>query len=597
MFRYIAIAWEDSQPTSAIRARQLSARLHSDPDWCTSLQVPGLHVLTAGAKHRINGVHPLPPGQGVVVGKLFRRCDLGSPPGREVLLTDAEVDGIVNHEGRPLVRDFWGRYVAFMQTPSGSTCVVRDPSGALPCLLLRHEGVWLVFSWLEDVLGLLPDISLKVSPDGLVAHLLKGEPGGRETPLEGLMQVIPGEAVHLGRGLDRSSQLWDAVAFARSATTFDPPNAADMLRTTVRSCAQHWASCHDSVLLRLSGGVDSSILLACLASGRAPSDVVCLNHHSRGSDSDERRYARLAATRSGRRLVENQRDAGYRLDRILEIARTPGPINPVGWLNSRADIDVAKAHSATALFTGAGGDQLFFEFASWWPAADYLRAHGPDGGFPRAVLDAARLGQVSIWRAAGLAFVDRFRPDLLPRETARYQALLGPAARQEAQQRSRFEHPSLLRTRLPIGKDVQTRALMHPVGFYDPFEQASAPELVNPLLSQPLVELCLQLPTYVLTHGGRGRALARRAFADELPREILARRSKGGLEEHLRAVLSANIDFVRGMLLDGELVRRHLINGNAIEAVLSGRPGTRGGHCGQVYALLGIEAWVRQWPA
>ena len=597
MFRYIAFAWDESHPASAMQARQLSARLHPEAGWSTSLAAPGLRVLTSGAQRRMNGSHALPPGRGVVVGKLFRRCDLGSTPAREVVLTGAEVDGIVDEGGHPLVRDFWGRYVAFIRTPSGSTCVLRDPSGTLPCFLIRHEGIWLVFSWLEDVLALLPAFRPGVCADALLAHLLQGELGGRETPLEGVMQVIPGEAVHLGSSdLGRSGLLWDAVGIARSAPMPEPAEAAGLLRTVVRSCAEHWASCHDGLVLRLSGGLDSSILLACLADGRVDSRVVCLNHHSRGSDSDERRYARLAATRAGRPLLENERDAGHRLDRILEAARTPSPVNPVGWMNSGKDNEVASAHSATALFTGAGGDQLFFEFASWWPAADYLRSHGPDAGFLPALLDAARLGRVSVWRAAGLAVVDRLRPNLLPRESVRYAALLGEAATHGAALRSRFVHPSLVRTGLPIGKDVQTRALMHPVGCYDPFEPASAPELVNPLLSQPLVEMCLGLPTYLLTRGGRGRALARRAFAADLPQEIATRRSKGGLEEHLGTVLSANIDFARGMLLDGELVRRRLIEGNAVADVLSGRPSTRPGHCGQVHALLGIEAWLRRWP-
>lgn len=100
---------------------------------------------------------------------------------------------------------------------------------------------------------------------------------------------------------------------------------------------------------------------------------------------------------------------------------------------------------------------------------------------------------------------------------------------------------------------------MHPVGYYDPFERAAAPEGVRPQFSQPLVELCLRLPTYLLTRGGRGRALARRAFASELPPEISNRRSKGGTEEFLKAVLDGNRDYVRGLLLDAGLLGTQLV--------------------------------------
>jgi asparagine synthase (glutamine-hydrolysing) len=596
MFRYIALAWNDTRPTESGSARRLGLELQAHPEWNSALVVPGLQVFTTGARTGVNGGYDLPDGQGVVLGRLFRRRDLETPSASDVQLRNAEANRIARTGGQTLVDDYWGRYVAFLRTPSGATCVVRDPSGTLPCFLLSHEGVTIVFSWLEDVIALLPHLArLGVNPDGLAAHLLLGSLGGRETVLEGLKQIVPGEAVVLGDGIEKAGLLWNAVGIAQDSLPYEPTRAEESLRATVRACVRAWAACHDKILLRLSGGVDSAILLSCLAQEGTRTDLVCLNYHSPGADGDERRYARMAATRARRELIERERDPDFNLDRILSTARTPSPINPVGWLNARVDAELASAHSATALFTGAGGDQLFFEFARWWPAADYLRAHGPGRGFVSAAIDAARLGKVSVWRAAGLALADCLRPSLLPREALRYKGLLGPAARVDAVAHERFMHPALVDVDLPIGKEVQTRALIHPVGYYDPFEQASAAELVNPLLSQPLVELCLRLPTYLLTQGGRGRALARRAFASDLPPEIASRRSKGGMEEHLRRVLLRNIDFARGMLIDGELVRRGLIDRARIEELLSGRPTTLGGHTGQIHALLGIEAWLSRW--
>jgi asparagine synthase (glutamine-hydrolysing) len=138
---------------------------------------------------------------------------------------------------------------------------------------------------------------------------------------------------------------------------------------------------------------------------------------------------------------------------------------------------------------------------------------------------------------------------------------------------------------------------MYPINYYDPFEREAAPEMVNPLLSQPLVELCLRLPSYVLTRGGRGRALARQAFAADLPPEIATRRSKGGMEEHIRAVLLDNLEFARGLLLEGELMRRGFIDRARVEALLCGPPATLASRAGEVHVCLGIEAWLRHWPS
>ena len=265
-------------------------------------------------------------------------------------------------------------------------------------------------------------------------------------------------------------------------------------------------------------------------------------------------------------------------------------------MNSRADAALASEHSATALFTGAGGDALFFEFPRWWPAADYLRVRGWDAGFAAAAMDAARLGKVSVWRAIALAVSERFRPELSARDFSGHTAFICQNQTQSPMQRERFVHTALHRTNaLPIGKHAQTVSLMHPLGYYDFFEQASAPERVNPLFSQPLVELCLRLPTYVLTEGGRGRALARRAFAVDLPPQIARRRSKGGMEEHITAVLLSNLDFARSMLLEGELVRRGLLDRAKLEEVLSGRPTALAGPISQIHALIAVEAWLARW--
>jgi len=317
-----------------------------------------------------------------------------------------------------------------------------------------------------------------------------------------------------------------------------------------------------------------------------------------GSNSDEREYARLSAANVGRDLIERERNRDFRIESVSKAARMPFPINHIGWMNASTDARTASAHSAGALFSGAGGDPLFFEFRRWWPAADYLRNKGIDFGFAAAALDAARLRRVSVWKGAALAWAELVRPRVVARESASESGgFFGKGLRQLEPQDARFVHPHLMSPNLPVGKHMQTASLMHPLGHYDPFEREAAPELVNPLLSQPLVDLCLGLPTYLLTQGGRGRALARQAFAAELPVQIAARRSKGGMEEHLKEILNSNMEFARHTLLNGELVRRGLLDRAAVEAVLSATPTALRGSLGHVHTFIGIELWLGRWGA
>lgn len=500
--------------------------------------------------------------------------------------------------GRLLVERYWGRYVAFIEAGPSSFLVVRDPSGALPCFRMQHAGVQVVFSWLEDVLGRMPSVVLpSVDWECLAAHIASGELTGHPTSLSGVSQILPGEGIHLGTRDGAAGFLWSPSEQASLAPIADPAQASEALREAVRRCVLAWASCYESILLRLSGGVDSLILACCLSEQDTRTRVICLNYHSPGSDSDERPYARLAAARAQRELVEIERDASFRLEQVLDVARTPSPMNYLGRFGARTDAELAAAVGAPAVFTGAGGDQLFLEFAQWWPAADYLRLHGPDSGFMAAAMDAARLGKVSVWRAARLALGDRFRRRPPPLHAARPWALATDAVWETMRHPRRFLHPAHADvSSLPIGKLMQVQQVTHFGGYYDPYQREAAPELVNPLLSQPLIELVLRIPTYVLTLGGRGRGLARLAFAQDLPPEIVRRRSKGGLQEQITTILTRNLAFARQVLLDGELVRRGLIDRSRLERALAGGPGAVG-RVGEIHMYIGVEAWLQRWPA
>jgi asparagine synthase (glutamine-hydrolysing) len=598
MFRYVGLIWDSTAAMDSAAAGPICRALQAREEWRAELIRPGLLVFATGARPLANRAYPLVAERGVVLGKLFRRNDLDRHPLSELSLTGQDTDRILRTGGRALVEDFWGRYVAFFHDATGRSLVLRDPSGALPCFRLKHQGVSIIFSWLEDVLCIMPWLPLPtVNWSALAAHILFIKLGGHDTALDGVRRVLPGEAVTFGPAEESPALLWNAATLAREPLDLKQVQAAGQLRRTVRSVAQHWASCHERLLLRLSGGVDSSILLSCLDSNSSPALVTCLNYHSQGADSDERQYARLAATRAGRTLIERERDARVSLEQVLHVARTPAPSNYVGRLGAAGlDAELAAELGATAMFTGAGGDQLFFELRCSWPAADYLSLRGPDSGFPTAAMDAARLGKVSVWRAMREALWHRLREADPWQDAGTYLSLVRHEALPRAQERHPYVHPALLPGHgLPVGKLNQTLQLLHPLDYYDPYETDTAPELINPLLSQPLIELCLRLPSYVLTQGGRGRALARQAFAGDLPVEIATRRAKGGMGEHIRLVLQRNLDFARSVLLDGELVRRGILDRAKVEEALSGRPTTLTAHTLEIHVYIGIEAWLRRW--
>lgn len=176
--------------------------------------------------------------------------------------------------------------------------------------------------------------------------------------------------------------------------------------------------------------------------------------------------------------------------------------------------------------------------------------------------------------------------------------LLVPAVVKEARRSAGFLHPLLRHPRgAPSGKLWHAHQISQPFDFYDPLGVEGEPERISPLVSQPLMELCLRIPIYVLTQGGWDRAVARRAFYDDLPTEVRNRRHKGGIEEHLRNTLEHNRGFLRELLLDGCLVREGIVDRARLAEVLSGRATRIAAGSGELLEYAGIEAWLRRWGA
>jgi asparagine synthase (glutamine-hydrolysing) len=595
MFRYLAISWNSLASSQEVIAERFDESIRQAEGWQSVLSAPGLRVYVVGGHPGINGIYLLPSAKGVILGRLFRRR--GDPSAsRDIEITASEGDRILQTQGRALIDHYWGRYIAVIRFDRQGTCVLRDPSGTLPCYRCKVDGVTAVFSWLEDVISFSPTSPIsRVDWNSIAAYLAIGHLGGYDTALHGVTQILPGQLTTIGEGEKSKTSIWSAVDIAKTPIDQEPEIAAAALRQVVIDCVQAWFSCHEAILLRLSGGVDSAILLGSLAAVPLTDRVTCLNYHSPGADSDERSFARLAAEQAGVTLVERERETGFRLDEVLALSRTPTPESYIGRMGTnRVDAQVADTHRVRAMFTGAGGDQLFFQARCTWPAADYLHLKGLGRGFLRATLDAARLARVSLWRSMWRAMADRRRRPSPLDSLDCFMALASRDARDVVRNFDRYVHPDLLGSLdLPIGKFHQVEDLINPFSYYDPYF-SGAPELVNPLLSQPLIELCLALPTWLLTHGGRGRALARKAFARDIPREIAFRQSKGGMEEHVETILRRNLPLARELLLDGHLVQQGLLDRAKVEAALSGRPSTSSGYLLEIHDCIATEAWLQR---
>ncbi len=599
MFRYVAFVWDDQDAAARECARALLDR-HSaaGEGWRVGLRGRGVEVRHAGADAEACIAHGLAEGDGVVLGTLFARSPEGVSTPAPRPLGAAASRAMLDSNGRHLIESVWGRYVAFLHDAQARvTWVLRDPTGGLPCYLLRWRAVDIYFSRIDDVLALL-DAPLGVNWPYLIASVCFLREHCAATALREVTQVLAGQCVEIRAGVAKRHFYWDPLRIAGTEAIEDPAAAVAAMRQCVRDVVHAWASRYEHLLLSLSGGLDSSIVLACLKDAPSSPRLTCFHYYPLGADLDERAFARSAAQKAGLELIERPRDSSFSLQPLLTVQRAPEPTNyPYFLEHSRHEAQLAAELGAAALVIGYGGDQLFYQERAEWAAGDFLHRRGPRPGVLRVALDAAQMDQISIWhvlREAASGYLLHRRWSLL-QEAGRMRPLLVPSVIEQARRSAEFLHPLLRHPRgAPSGKLWHAHQLSQPYDFYDPLGREGDAQRISPLYSQPLVELCLRIPVYVLTHGGWDRAVARRAFYDDLPPEIRNRRHKGGIEEHLRLTLEHNRPFLRELLLDGALVREGIVDRARLAEVLSGRATRIGTGASELLEYAGIEAWLRR---
>jgi asparagine synthase (glutamine-hydrolysing) len=607
VFRYIALVWNPRDLQQSHEAQTLAHRVRaSDTQWQDISVRDGLRVFHAGARASSLDAHALPQAGGVLLGTLFERNRdiLDETPARKCSPTAAQAETIAATRGRWLIDNCWGNYVALLSDPAGhSTWILKDPTGELPCCVTRFQSVTVIFSRLSDVLALAP-FKFRVDHAYLRARLLYGGGDFGRSALEGIVQVGRGECIEIVRGPRSHTRqfYWHPSRFAQTRDAIEDGDvAASAMRATVRACTRTLATGHSNLLLRLSGGLDSSIIATCLRDIPGKSRVCSYTYYNPRGRSDERPWARLSARHVGCEHIESPlRPEDIRLENILNIPPLVEPTAVVAaLLRSTHEQTLADEHGATAVFCGDGGDSGFCGESFAYSVSEYLQRHGLRREAFRLASKVALLSEQSSWLVMYRA-LRRWKHgsgmEQLHRTLVAASRLLSPDLRESFEAQARYPHPWFSdQERVPWATIRRLGALLAAPQFYNVAAGIVAPEVVAPLYAQPVLELLLRVPVYCHFEEGRERGLARRAFAQDLPPEITRRLWKDRAPRFYDEIIDRNRGFLREILLDGVLVREGLLDAAAIGAALSDRVVKNPVLPGEVLRHLDIEVWARNW--
>ncbi|MGH8158496.1 MAG: asparagine synthase-related protein [Rhodanobacter sp.] len=523
------------------------------------------------------------PGGGILLGDLYGR------DGRPIKDVSAIRHLTTQSAFRQYLLDhFWGEYLLFQPSEEGidGVTVMRDPSGSMACVYsLEHEN-----GFITSDLAIASDLGLhrdRIDWDFVQHCLLYPHMKISRTGLAGIRELLPGCILSVDREKTSTMLAWSPWRFVTPAGRHtDPITATRMIRETITSVVHAMAETDRSLLLELSGGLDSSIVGVCLSNAHAR--VGCCTAITPLPGADERKYASQIAEQLGIDLLQRSLDFA---DADIDFELPKHSPRPAVWALGRAVAhvmdDAAELEGVNSLFSGGGGDTIFCYLRSAAPAADAFRARGLAAGY-RAMVDLSRLHGCTLKKAARLTLQKLYRS---PKAPYRPDHLLLSRTDEcpPLELHPWFSAPS----HALHGDRERIYDLAGNQMFADATLRANHRRVRMPLLSQPVVEACLRIPSWMWISGGQNRAVARSAFASQLPQDVLERRSKGTFMNYTFAVYRKKKETIRRFLLDGHLCSRGLLDPYKVNLFLESPPPSRDHSFMRIFDLCMIENWIR----
>ncbi len=520
------------------------------------------------------------PGHGLIIGHVFSRA------GR--LLDSLELTHPEQSLTPHLLENFWGEYLA-IDFSGGSTHafgVLRDPSGGIPCLYAFADRAGFITSDIATAanLGLYnSQVDWTTIAHGLCFPYLRTE----RTALLGISELLPGNLLTFENGHPSVRVAWSPWRFLEKGIRHrDLRAAAKEVRGAVSTAVRALAALDREIVLELSGGLDSSIVAAALR-GTAARVAYCTLVIP-GGGVDERQYAVLMTNSAGEELkvVEVRAEDA----RFCFPANSQSAVPSIGILQNSVNEVWTSAGTklgAQSFFSGGGGDSVFCYLKNAIPAVDAYMERGIVACLT-AIGDLSKLHQCTFWKAGRLTLKKLAQKR---RQTWKLDSSFINASKiLKCPER----HPWLEIPMHTLPGDCQkVFELIGTQIFRDAAPRGEQRPMRLPLLSQPVVEACLKVPTWMWIAGGQNRAVARTAFADVLPDEILNRRSKGTYTGYMSAIYTRNKVKMRQFLKDGQLTSHDLLDWHALDAFFDAELAPRDLSFVRIFDLCMVENWIQ----
>jgi asparagine synthase (glutamine-hydrolysing) len=511
------------------------------------------------------------------------------------------------HWGAACLERFKGMYAfAIWDRAKQELFAARDRLGIKP-FYYRGTAAGIVFaSEIKSILAVQTE-PRRVDVSLIDAYMDFGYVPGEDTLHQGIKRLLPGHTLTWRDNRTTVSRYWD-LGFGEQRED-DIPVCADRIKELLKdSIALHLRS--DVPLgVFLSGGLDSSAVVALLSPGASRGLKTFSVAYNFGPDYDETPYAREVATE----FSTDHHEIHVTPKQFLEFV--PGyiwhmdePVTEAAAISLYYVSKLAREHVVVCL-SGEGSDELFagYDFYTYNLAIEQARrilGGRIFRGLTRLASKVRRFAKIRKYlELAGKSLEKRYR-GISSYEAGKKARLYSSGfvsfaaeanARCNAFLEGLFTHSQdwdplsrmlYFDTKTWLVDDLLIKA--------DRMSMANSIELRVPFLDHRLVEYAAAMPSRYKIRGTETKFILKRIMEGQLPERIVRRRKMGfptPLEIMFRGEL---FDYAHDTLLSDQAARRGYFDMEAVKQLLLDHRSGKAANHREIWQLLVLEEWHRR---
>jgi asparagine synthase (glutamine-hydrolysing) len=487
----------------------------------------------------------------------------------------------------------------------------RDRLGKKPLYYFQGDGL---FVFASEIKALLchPAVPRALDPEAFHHYLAFGYAPTHRSMLAGVGKLAAAHVAIVEDGRLTARRYW-SLPPAAPAAPVDFREAAARVRAAVRDAVRARLESDVPLGVFLSGGIDSAAVVASmreLTSGPIATFTVGFGAEA---SFDERPLARAVAER-----FETRHHEEVLVPDVLGLL--PGVVDALDepFADSSAiptfAVAMATARHVKVALSGIGGDETF----AGYPRHLGVRLAAHYARLPRALRTLAGRLAVLVPESEGSrnwgGRVRRFVGGAEASVAARYigwTRFFGEASLAEL-------GTSTLRAQWREDVETAARAAFEAHGHGDPVDgalradlstylpddlllmadrmsMAHSLELRAPFCDHALIETSLALPPALKLRGGRPKALLKAAFADVLPRALLAQPKRGFMIPLARWLRRDLRQLMEDLLAPAQVRARGLFEPAAVARLIAEHLGGTRSHSDRLWTLMMTELWLRRY--